>query len=63
MQAVAPEGANAYIIDGEVSCREKGSVPVQFFKVKINEKQRVLRRDEVVGNLDLLLKINGINIS
>ena len=60
--AIAPEGANAYIINGEISGRETATVPVQFFKVKIDEKQRVLRSSEVASNLELLLKINGVKI-
>jgi hypothetical protein len=60
--AVAPKGANAYIINGEIAGRKTATVPVQFFKVQINSRKRILRDIEVAGDLDLLLKINGVKI-
>ena len=63
VMAVAPEGANAYIINGEISGRETVSVPVRFFNVKVDEKRRILRGEEVASNLKLLLKINGVKMT
>lgn len=61
--AVAPKGANAYIIDGEISGRETATVPVQFFRVQVNRQKRILKDIEVAGNLNLLLKINGVAVN
>jgi hypothetical protein len=60
--AIAPKGANAYIIDGEILGRETVNIPVQFFKVQVNSQQRILRDLEVAGDLDLLLKINEVKV-
>lgn len=60
--AVAPEGANAYIIDGEIAGGQIATVPVQFFKVKVNSQKRILRSQEVASALALLLKINRIEL-
>ncbi len=60
---VAPKGANAYIINGKISVKETAAtIPVQFFKVQINDRRRILRNAEVTSNLNLLLKINGVSI-
>jgi hypothetical protein len=59
VKAVAPEGANAYAIAGDVSLG-KMVVPVQFFKVEIDFSKRLLTPEELYDNPSLLLQVNGI---
>jgi hypothetical protein len=62
VRKVAPTGANAYHITGEVSPGEKVQVPVQFYKVTPITEKRILRKKEVMNNLNLLLEINNIKL-
>lgn len=59
VMAIAPVGSNAYMICGAINPGEIVKVPVQFFKVEINNQYRILREKEVASNLPLLLQING----
>jgi|GEM_PF-1615369 len=58
----APEGANAYHIIGDVEGRGTVKVPIQFYSVVPLTEKRILRRKEVMDNLNLLLEINNILI-
>lgn len=60
VKAIAPSGANAYIITDTVGPGEKVKVPVQFFKVKVDPSRRILRSKEVEANLPLLLKVCAV---
>lgn len=62
VKKLAPEGANSYSIIGDVEGRDTVKVPIQFYyAVPITEK-RILKSEEVMGNLDLLLEINEVLI-
>lgn len=60
VRKVAPAEANAYHITDGVSPGEKVKVPVQFYKVTPITEKRIMRKKEVMNNLNLLLKINGM---
>lgn len=62
VKAIAPPEANAYIVCGDVAPGKKVKVPVQFFKVQVNTKKRILRPKEVMRNLPLLLEVNGVEM-
>lgn len=62
VKAIAPSGANAYIVTDGVDPGEKVKVPVQFFKVKVDPSRRILRSREVMANLPLLLKVCGVTL-
>ncbi len=59
---LAPKGANAYHIIGEVQGRDTVTVPIQFYQVTPLTEKRILRNQEVMDNLDLLLEINNVLI-
>lgn len=60
VKAIAPEGANAYEIIGDVRPGDRVKVPVQFYKVTLDTTKRVLRRKEVMKNLPLLFFTHSI---
>lgn len=62
VKAIAPKDANAYIITDNISPGDIVDVPVQFFKVEVNTKKRILHNEEIADNLSLLLKINNIKV-
>lgn len=62
VRKIAPEGANSYVIIGDVQGRGTVNVPVQFYKTKLDTTNRILRSKEVIDDLDLLLKINNIKL-
>lgn len=62
VRKLAPKGANAYHIIGEVQGRDTVTVPIQFYQVTPVTEKRILRNQEVMDNLDLLLEINNILI-
>lgn len=63
VRKVAPIGANAYYITDGVSPGDKVKVPVQFYKVTPVTEKRILRKNEVMNNLNLLLEINGVKLN
>ncbi len=62
VRKIAPKGANAYLIIGDVQGRDNVTVPIQFYHAVPITKQRILRSKEVMDNLNLLLGINNILI-
>lgn len=54
--AIMPEGANAYMIIGDIDPAEIATVPVQFYKVEVDTANRILTSEEVMSNLSLLTK-------
>lgn len=62
VKAIAPAGANAYTICGEVDPAEIAKVPVQFFKVRVITESRILSEKEVMSSLSLLMRINNIAV-
>jgi hypothetical protein len=62
VRKLAPKGANAYTITGDVQGRDTVTVPIQFYSVTPLTEKRVLREEEVMDNLNLLLEINNILI-
>jgi len=62
VKVIAPVGANAYMICGDIAPGEIATVPVKFYKVEIDQALRVLRDEEVINDLPLLLKINDITV-
>ena len=63
VRKVAPVGANAYKICGDVSPGDLVEVPVQFYTVTPITDKRILKRGEVMDNLDLLLEINNVMLT
>ena len=59
VKKIAPESANSYRIIGEVQGRGTVQVPIQFYSVTPLTEKRILRREEVMDDLDLLLEINN----
>lgn len=62
VRKVAPAEANAYRITDDVSPGDKVQVPVQFYKVTPITEKRIMRKKEVMNNLNLLLEINGVEL-
>ncbi|MDR2541379.1 MAG: hypothetical protein LBD11_06590 [Candidatus Peribacteria bacterium] len=60
VKAVAPKGANAYLIIGSVSPGDRVEVPVQFYHIEIDTSKRILSPEELYNNFELLCEINGI---
>lgn len=61
VKAIAPIGANAYFICGDVVLGKMAEVPIQFCQITYDSSKRILRRQEVANNLPLLLKLNGVD--
>jgi len=62
VREVMPPSANAYEIIGGVDPGDIVQVPVQFYHVEVDTSQRILRREEVMCNLPILLEINNISL-
>ena len=60
VRKLAPEGANAYKIIGDVQGRGTVTIPIQFYSVIPLTDHRILHEKEVMDNLELLLEINNI---
>ncbi|GHV28331.1 hypothetical protein FACS1894176_10840 [Bacteroidia bacterium] len=60
VKAIAPEGANAYLITESVYPGKVVQVPVQFYHIEIDTSKRILTPKELYSNFELLCEINGI---
>ena len=61
VKAMAPEGANAFLM-GEATLFDhdtKQTAQIQFFDVQVNPSRRILRKDEIRGNIGLIKKLLG----
>ncbi len=63
VRALAPQGANAYYLPGEVQIMWKGGnpthhvTPIEFYRVEINTGRRLIRASDLANDYDLLMKI------
>lgn len=61
VKEIAPNEANAYEITAKVRPGSLIDVPIQFYKIEFDSSKRILKREEVVNNLSLLLEINNVS--
>lgn len=58
--AIAPEGANAYILLGDTSVSGNGDVQtqtIQFHRVQVDRRRRLLRNEELLADVERLVRI------
>lgn len=58
--AIAPEGANAYKLVGGIqldAAGERQRTQVQFYSARFDRSRRLPREDEVLANVDLLVRV------
>lgn len=56
----APEGANAFHVVWKGQDQSSQTVEVQFYKIKADYDTRILSKDEVNEDIDLMMKLFGI---
>jgi len=63
VKAIAPRGANAYSLPGEIKVRwHKGNpthhrTPVKFFRIEIDPTKRLMRAHDLLGNYELMMSL------
>lgn len=62
VKQIAPKGANAYTFPGEFQIQGEWHVSaIEFYQVEVDTSRRLLRKDEIMADYDLMLEVIGVS--